>query len=179
LFAFKKQSFFHLTETKERKFMNLTKITLFAASTLMACANFTVAQEMRPILTQATAKKMADACEKLAREKGWKIVVAIVDAGGELKQFTRMDDSFLISVGVSQRKAFTSAGVPVSSRKFGEFAKAIPGLEFTPNTATFAGGLPIMSGGAHVGGIGVSGASADQDEECAQAGVDAVKGDLK
>jgi glc operon protein GlcG len=158
-------------------FCNTTK--LIAAGALLACAQLTAAQETRPMLTQATAKKMADACEKLAREKGWKMVIAIVDSGGVLKHFTRMDDSFLISVGVSQRKANTSAGVPVSSRKFGEIAKSVQGLELTPGTATFAGGLPIMAGSAHVGAIGVSGASADQDEECAQAGLDAVKGELK
>ncbi len=152
---------------------------LIAAGAMLACAQMAAAQETRPMLTQATAKKMADACEKLAREKGWKMVIAVVDSGGVLKHFTRMDDSFLISVGVSQRKANTSAGVPVSSRKFGEIAKTVQGLELTPDTATFAGGLPIMSSGAHVGGIGVSGASADQDEECAQAALDAVKGDLK
>lgn len=158
-------------------FRRLLKVLV--AGVLLAGSQWSMAQESRPVLSQATAKKMADACEKLAREKGWKIIVAVVDAGGVLKHYTRMDDSFLISVQVSQMKANTSAGVPVSSRKFGEFAKAIPGLELVPNTATFAGGLPIMSGGAHIGGIGVSGASADQDEECAQAGIDAAKGDLK
>jgi glc operon protein GlcG len=115
-----------------------------------------------------------------SRGKGWKIIVAIVDAGGVLKQFSRMDDSFMISVEVSQMKAHTSAGVPVSSRKFGEIAKANPGLELVPNTATFAGGLPIITAsGAHIGGIGVSGASGDQDEECAQVALDAVKDVLK
>ena len=158
--------------------LRITMMVLVAGA-LFAGAQLTAAQETRPILTQATAKKMADACEKLAREKGWKMVIAVVDSGGVLKHFTRMDDSFLISVEVSQRKAHTSAGVPVSSRKFGEIAKSIPGLELIPNTATFAGGLPVMSSGAHIGAIGVSGASADQDEECAQAGLDAVKGELK
>ena len=120
------------------------------------------------------------ACEQYARGKGWKIIVAIVDAGGVLKQFSRMDDSFMISVEISQIKAHTSAGVPVSSRKFGEIAKANPGLELVPNTATFAGGLPIITAsGAHIGGIGVSGASGDQDEECAQVALDAVKDVLK
>jgi uncharacterized protein GlcG (DUF336 family) len=56
----------------------------------------------------------------------------------------------------------------------------VPGLELTPNTATFAGGLPIITGGgARIGAIGVSGASADDDEACAQAGIDAVKDALK
>jgi uncharacterized protein GlcG (DUF336 family) len=53
-------------------------------------------------------------------------------------------------------------------------------LELVPNSATFAGGLPIITAsGAHIGGIGVSGASGDQDEECAQVAVDAVKDMLK
>ncbi len=156
----------------------LTKIACAAA--MLATTQMSLAQESRPILTQATAKKMADACENHARSKGWKIIIAIVDSGGVLKQYTRMDDSFLISVVVSQMKANTSAGVPVSSRKFGEIAKTMaPGLEFTPNTATFPGGLPIMAGGAHIGGIGVSGATGDQDEECAQVALDAVKDVLK
>jgi glc operon protein GlcG len=157
---------------------NLTKVLCVGA--VLACTQLSLAQEMRPMLTQATAKKMADACEQMARGKGWKMIIAIVDMGGVLKQYTRMDDSFLISVDAAQMKAHTSAGVPFSSRKFGEISKAIPGLEMIPNTALFAGGLPIVTAsGAHIGGIGVSGASADQDEECAQAALDAVKDVLK
>jgi glc operon protein GlcG len=157
---------------------HLTKVV--CAGAILAATQVSLAQETRPILTQTTAKKMADACEQFARGKGWKIIVAIVDSGGVLKQFSRMDDSFMISVEVSQMKAHTSAGVPVSSRKFGEIAKANPGLELVPNTATFAGGLPIITAsGAHIGGIGVSGASGDQDEECAQVALDAVKDVLK
>jgi len=77
-------------------------------------------------------------------------------------------------------KAHTSAAVPFSSRKFGEVAKANPGVELVPGTATFPGGLPILTAsGKHLGGIGVSGASADQDEACAQVALDAVKDVLK
>jgi glc operon protein GlcG len=137
------------------------------------------AQEMRPMLTQAVAKKMADACEQKAKAEGWKMIIAVVDDGGNLKHFTRMDDSFMISVRIAQLKAATSAGVPVSSRKFGELSKDVKGLELVPGTAAFPGGLPIMSGGKHIGGIGVSGASGDQDEQCAQASLDAVKDQLK
>jgi glc operon protein GlcG len=157
---------------------NLMKVV--CAGALLAVTQVSLAQESRPVLTQATAKKMADACENYARGKSWKIIVAIVDAGGQLKQFSRMDDSFMVSVRIAQTKANTSAGVPLSSRKWGEVAKANPGLELVPNTATFAGGLPIITAsGAHIGGIGVSGASGDQDEECAQVALDAVKDVLK
>jgi glc operon protein GlcG len=138
------------------------------------------AQDMRPILTLATAKKMVDACEQKAKAEGWKVIIAIVDDGGNLKYFSRMDDAFLISVKIAQLKANTSAAVPFSSRKFGEVAKANPGVELVPGTATFPGGLPIITAsGKHLGGIGVSGASSDQDEACAQVALDAVKDVLK
>jgi uncharacterized protein GlcG (DUF336 family) len=49
-----------------------------------------------------------------------------------------------------------------------------------PGIIAFAGGLPIMTEGkVHIGGIGVSGGTSDQDETCAQAGLDAVKDSLK
>ena len=142
--------------------------------------NIASAQESKVFLTQATAQKMAAACEAKAKAEGWKIIIAIVDDGGVLKHFTRMDDSFLISVEISQMKANTAAGIPFSSRKFGEIATQVKGIELTPRTATFPGGLPIITAsGRHLGGIGVSGASGDQDEACAQAGLDAVKDLLK
>jgi glc operon protein GlcG len=56
----------------------------------------------------------------------------------------------------------------------------VPGLALVPGIIAFAGGLPIMTDDkVHIGGIGVSGGTADQDETCAQAGVDAVKDSLK
>jgi glc operon protein GlcG len=146
----------------------------------LGISSVVTAQESKTFLTQATAQKMAAACEAKAKAEGWKIIIAIVDDGGVLKHFTRMDDSFLISVEISQMKANTSAGIPFSSRKFGEIAQAVKGIEFTPRTATFPGGLPIVTAsGRHIGGIGVSGASGDQDEACAQAALDAVKDILK
>jgi glc operon protein GlcG len=146
----------------------------------LGVSSVVTAQESKTFLTQATAQKMAAACEAKAKAEGWKIIIAIVDDGGVLKHFTRMDDSFLISVEISQMKANTSAGIPFSSRKFGEIAQAVKGIEFTPRTATFPGGLPIVTAsGRHIGGIGVSGASGDQDEACAQAALDAVKDLLK
>ena len=138
------------------------------------------AQDMRSLLTLATAKKMVDACEQKAKAEGWKVIIAIVDDGGNLKSFSRMDESFLLSVKIAQLKAHTSAAVPFSSRKFGEVAKANPGVELVPGTATFPGGLPIITAsGKHLGGIGVSGASSDEDEACAQVALDAVKDVLK
>jgi uncharacterized protein GlcG (DUF336 family) len=138
------------------------------------------AQDTKTVLTLATAKQMADACEQKAKAEGWKMVIAVVDDGGNLKYLSRMDGSFLVSVKIAQLKAETSARLPLSSRKLGEIAQSVKGIELVPGLVIFPGGLPIFTaGGAQLGGIGVSGASGDQDEVCAQAGVDAVKGVLK
>ncbi|MDQ3260180.1 MAG: heme-binding protein [Pseudomonadota bacterium] len=146
----------------------------------LGALNVAMAQETKTFLSQATAQKMAAACEAKAKAEGWKIIIAIVDDGGQLKHFSRMDGSFLISIEVSQMKANTATGIPFSTRKFGEIAAQNKGLELVPRTATFAGGLPIITAsGKHIGGIGVSGASGDQDEACAQAALDAVKDVLK
>jgi glc operon protein GlcG len=165
----------------EGNIMTFKRMLVCAAAVGASAIAFNAAaQENRTMLTLTSAKKMADACEQKARAEGWKLVIAIVDSGANLKLLERMDDSFHISVRIAQLKANTSAGVPLSSRKFGELSKDVKGIELVPGTAAFPGGLPIMTAsGQHIGGIGVSGATGDQDEACAQVALDAVKDTLK
>lgn len=159
--------------------MKKTLLTM-TMTTLLAAAGAAAAVEQRPILTLDVAKKMAAACESKAKQEGWKMNIAILDSGGNLKHFARMDDSFLKSIEIAQLKAATSAGLPFSTKQIGEIAAKVPGIAFVPGIVTFEGGLPILTGdGKHIGSIGVSGASAEQDGLCAQAGLDAVKNDLK
>ena len=135
----------------------------------------------------ATAKKMADACEAKAAEEGWKMNVAVVDGGADLVLFRRMDGAFLGSVEIAQMKARTSAMFPFPTRGLGEIAFGkdgepgrTPGLAFVPGLAAFPGGLPVKTAdGAHLGAIGVSGGTGDEDEACAQAALDAVADQLK
>jgi glc operon protein GlcG len=104
---------------------------------------------------------------------------------GNLKAFARMDDAQLISEEVAMRKAYTAAALPRSTRETAELAYSNPerrpsGIAFLPRVAVIQGGLPIMTaGGVHIGGVGVSGSTAQNDEACAQAGLDAVKDALK
>lgn len=160
--------------------MKKTLISMTAASVLLAAAGAASAVEQRPYLTLDVAKKMAAACEAKAKQEGWKMNIAIVDSGGNLKVFLRQDDAFLKSIEIAQLKAGTSAGFPMSTKQVGEIATKVPGVPFVPGIVTFEGGLPILTAdGKHIGAIGVSGASAEQDGICAQAGLDAVKNDLK
>ena len=143
-----------------------------------------VALESKPVLSLALAKRMADACEQKADAEGWrKVNIAIYDEGGNLKLFRRQDDAFMHSIQIAQLKARTSAGMPRSTRQLGtiNYSKEHPyGIEQVPGLVIFPGGLPILTGsGIQIGGIGVSGATGDQDEQCAQAALDAVAEELR
>jgi glc operon protein GlcG len=160
--------------------MKKTLLCIGLASLFTAIAGSAFAIEQRPFLTLEVAKKMAAACEARAKQEGWKMNIAIVDSGGNMKYFLRQDDAFLKSIEIAQLKAGTSAGFPFSTKQIGEITAKVPGIAFVPGIVTFEGGLPILTAdGKQVGAIGVSGGTAEQDGTCAQAGVDAVKGDLK
>lgn len=157
-----------------------TRHLVAAAIAALALSASAHAQQQKTTLGLDAAKKMSAACEEVARKEGWNMIIAIVDDGGNLKHFSRMDNSFRASIDIAQLKANTSSGFPRSTRQVGEIAQQrVPGIVHMPGIVTFAGGLPIITArGEHIGAIGVSGASADQDEICAQAGLDAVKAEL-
>jgi len=143
------------------------------------------ALDMRPTVSLEMAKRMADACEAKAKQEGWNLNIAIVDAGADLVLFRRMPNAFLGSIDIAQGKARSSARMPFPTRQlanivYGEDGKGgrTPGLAHVDGLMAFPGGLPIKSGGTLVGAIGISGATGDQDEECAQVALDAVAEDL-
>jgi uncharacterized protein GlcG (DUF336 family) len=160
--------------------MKRTITALAAATVLAAAASTAFAQQQQTVISLDTAKKMATACEAMGKQQGWRLIIAILDDGGNLKYLSRMDGAFLGSIQIAQLKANTSANFPFSTRQLGELAQQrVPGIVHVPGLVTFPGGLPIVTAkGEHLGSIGVSGATGDQDEQCAQAGLDAVKGDL-
>lgn len=157
-------------------------IVLALAMTIVA-GSVAKAIETRPILTLAAARKIGEACLAKAQAEGWKMHVAIVDVGGDLKYYARMDDAQLLSQDIALAKATTSAKIPrptkeLGSRAFGD--KGPTPLALVPGLAFFEGGLPIMTAdGVHIGGVGVSGSTGENDGICAQAGLDATKSDLQ
>ncbi len=157
------------------------------AAGLLIGSSAAMALEMKPVMTLDLAKKMIAGCEAKAKQEGWKMNVAVVSDGANLTAFEHMDGAFLGSIEISQMKARTSANFPFPTRRFGDIAFGTegkpgmaPGIAHVPGIAAFPGGLPIMTGSkVQIGGIGVSGGTADQDEQCAQAGLNAVSDDLK
>ncbi len=173
--------------------MSLKSILSAAAAAVLGLALATGVhaghhEKTKRVLTLDLAKAIADGCEAhFQKQTDWRtLIIAIVDDGGNLKLFRRMDNSFLISIDVATLKAGTSARVPFPTRVVGELAYGkdgnpgpLPGIAEIPGVAAFPGGLPIVtSDGQHIGGVGISGATGDQDEECATAGLAAVKDQL-
>ena len=110
------------------------------------------ALETRPILTLDVAREIVEACVGQAQKQGWKMHIAVLDIGGNLKAFVRMDDAQLISEEVAMRKAYTAAALPRSTRETADLAYSNPdrrpgGIAFLPRVAVIQGGLPIMTGG--------------------------------
>ena len=122
------------------------------------------------------AKKAMAAAEAEARKNNWQVVIAIVDTGGHLVMLQRLDAQNA-SVDIATGKARTSVNFrrPTKALEDGLAANgsalrilAVPGV--TP----LQGGLPIITDGKIVGGIGVSGVLASQDEVVAKAGADVL-----
>ena len=133
-----------------------------------------------PILTLEIAQKIAHACEtRQVKNNKPPVNIAIFDQGANLILFHRMTDATLGTAAVAMEKGKSTANFPVSTRQWGAATygeKGSPGIAFIPNISTVTGGIPIVtSDGAHLGGIGVSGSSGDDDEACALAGLEVVK----
>ncbi|MBF6567251.1 MAG: heme-binding protein [Candidatus Binataceae bacterium] len=133
--------------------------------------------EKRVIGFDLAYRMVAEAAAK-AREIGVPQVIAVVDDTGYLKAFARMDGAPLMCEEIAASKAFTALfGMP-TDQFFGalnEDPSLRAGLFHRPRIAAFGGGLPIKTGNAIVGAIGVSGGTAEQDIECARAALELVK----
>jgi uncharacterized protein GlcG (DUF336 family) len=136
-----------------------------------------------PKLTLDDAKLMMAAAEKKSKEIGVDMDIAIVDDGGNLLAFQRMDNARITSITIAIDKAFTAGAARKSTRDYGDVSG--PGQPaFGINSSIqgrfmiVAGGLPIFIDDNPVGGIGCSSGSPDQDEEVAQAGLDVLLGAL-
>jgi uncharacterized protein GlcG (DUF336 family) len=129
-------------------------------------------------LSMDTALKVAQGAVDACREKGIQIGVTVVDRDGIVQVTLRDTIAAPITVPISKMKAFTAVNFNAATSALGGRADTpigrIDGLVMS------AGGVPIQAGGSLIGGVGVSGApEGATDEECAQAGVDAVSADLE
>jgi len=124
------------------------------------------------ISTELAQKMLAKAVAK-ARELGVSENVAILDDGGNLKAFSRMDGAPILSIEIAQNKAYTAL-FGVSTEEFFNFIRGDPsllaGIPTLARVAAWGGGFPINVDGEIVGAIGLSGAPTVQNDiDCARA----------
>ncbi len=157
-------------------------VTLLVLTTMTSIARAQVTA--KKTLTIEGAKKVIAASVAYAKKnKAPGGVIAVVDDGGNLMALERLDGTFAAGATISIGKARTAVLFKRPTKVFEDIIKngrtamvVLPDSFFTP----LQGGIPIMVDGQIVGGVGVSGAaSAQQDEELAIAGANALSGDAK
>jgi glc operon protein GlcG len=132
--------------------------------------------DRKPVLTLAVAKELASAAEAKARANDWKVSIAIVDDAGRLLYFQRMDQTGNATVDVALAKAQHAVNY---RRPTGFHQELLEKGNFVvlalPDGMPIEGGLPLMTEGKVVGGIGVSGAASNEDGQIAKAAADLLK----
>jgi uncharacterized protein GlcG (DUF336 family) len=155
---------------------------LLAAMTLSSSAG---AQGliMVPDVSYDMALAMATTAIEQCRSRGFAVGVSVVDRGGHVLVTLRDHAAAHHTVELAQRKAYTSRVFRQTTRAFSQRLIDNPisaGLGTTSGVVASLGGLPIKVGQQTIGGIGVSGApGGENDEACAQAGIDKVADRLK
>ena len=124
-------------------------------------------------ISSELAQKMVDAAVAKARNLGVAENVAILDDGGNLKAFGRMEGAPILCIEMAQNKAYTAL-IGVSTQDFFDFIQGDPsllaGIPTLARVAAWGGGFPIKVDGEIVGAIGLSGAPTVQNDiDCARA----------
>jgi uncharacterized protein GlcG (DUF336 family) len=122
------------------------------------------------------ARKAAVAAAAEAKKNKWTVAIAVVDDGGHLIYFERIDETQFGSIDIAIGKARTAASLKRPTKAIED---ALNGGQYAiltfPNILPREGGLPIFADGKVVGAIGVSGGKSSEDAQVAKAGVDALK----
>ena len=157
--------------------MSATKAVLHLLSAAcVATFALNAAAQARPdygtAINLAGAKKIAAGALAECAKNKWNVAIAIVDNHGGLIYFERMDNTQTASMDIAITKAKAAATYRRPTRAWANvIAKDGPAVMTLPGAIASPGGLPIFVDGKVVGGIGASGVTGDQDEQCAKAGL--------
>ena len=127
-------------------------------------------------LSLEDARKAAAAAATEAKKNKWNMAIAVVDDGGHLIYFERIDETQFGSIDIAIGKARTAASLKRPTKALEDaLNKGQYAILTFPNILPREGGLPIYADGKVVGAIGVSGGTSPEDAQVAKAGVDALK----
>jgi len=130
-----------------------------------------------PPISLERAQAAINAVVREAKRRDWKMNVAVVDSGGNLVAFQRMDGAMLASIQIAEHKARAAA---MFRRETKVFENAIQVNSFNylmtlDGIVASRGGIPLVEGGKLIGAIGCSGGTDSQDEVVCKAGVGLIE----
>jgi glc operon protein GlcG len=160
----------------------ITRWKFFAGAAILCCG-MAMARAQMPIpygasVSLENAKKAAAPALAEAEKNHWNMAVAVVDTGGNLVYYEKMDNTQLGSATVAIEKARTAALFKRPTKALQDaLAAGGEGLRVLSLKGVTAveGGIPLVMDGKIVGAIGVSGGASAQDGQCAKAGADVLK----
>jgi uncharacterized protein GlcG (DUF336 family) len=110
-----------------------------------------------------------------SKKRNWKMNVAVVDSGGNLVAFKRMDGAQLASIQIAEHKARAAAKFRRETKIFEGAIQTYTYIATLDDVIASRGGIPLIEGGKLIGAIGCSGATGSQDEVVCKAGAATVK----
>ncbi|MFT6767478.1 MAG: glc operon protein GlcG [Burkholderiaceae bacterium] len=130
----------------------------------------------KSVLELADVKLILAAAEAEAVKNGWGVAIAVVDDGGNMLGFSRLDNVAPVSAHIAASKAHTSA---MGCRESGVYEKVINDgrvsfLSVPAINGMLEGGVPVMKDGQCIGAVGVSGVKSTEDAQIAKAGIAAL-----
>jgi glc operon protein GlcG len=160
---------------KTARLLSLVVVTLllFAAASVSAQAP----PAYGPPITLEQAKKAMAGAEAEAKKNNWRVVMAILDSGGNLVMLQRLDNAHLGSVEIAKEKARSAVALRLPTKVLQDLvAQGGVNLRYLNiGYSVLEGGIPIVMDGKIIGSIGVSGGTSQQDAQIGQAGIDALK----
>ncbi|GAB2530142.1 GlcG/HbpS family heme-binding protein [Nocardia heshunensis] len=123
-----------------------------------------------PSITRTAAATLIAAVHTAAAELGFDAAVAVTDTGGHLKAFERPDDTPFLAAEVAVDKAWTAASFRLPTHVWNDYVTGpqVAPLAHHPRLMAVGGGFPIVENGRCIGGLGISGGTAEQDRRAAE-----------
>lgn len=151
----------------------MTSQFIFLSALVLAPPVAALAKDAPTTLSLKSAQQIAAKAAACAKKKNWHVSIAIVNSEGNLVFFQRDDGAYSGSIESSLQKAKSANAF---QRPTSAFVEAIKqgrlGIVTGKDVVAIEGGVPIVQGGVHLGAIGLSGAKAIEDEECAKAALE-------
>jgi uncharacterized protein GlcG (DUF336 family) len=156
--------------------MKVRTVFLVSMGVSMLIAGAALAEPLqKKMISLEDARKAVTAAAAEAKKNKWTMAIAVVDDGGQLVYFERLDETQIGSADIAIGKARTAVMFKRPTKALEDALNGgQPAIATFPNTLPKEGGIPLYADGKVIGGIGVSGAKSAEDAQVAKAGSDAL-----